>query len=384
MVGLKRLLYGPALRMKAGELNGLAQLMPDIKDCVLPRLIIPPRAERDDELQATLMDVESAPGAGIVVGRCWPDRSALLDAEHLFDDFGDDRATTWLPRMFRLARRSYVDAIPVARLADLVGPRRLAFRASIERGTPIELALLVTSGEMLDDGINQTIQAALEGISVSAERCVLLSDFTDADISDADVVAGVMKGAFDQLEAIGRWVAIVSQATSYPEVNPAEHGGNFVVPRKEWSAWKRAVDFTANSPDHLVFGDFAADHAKLDFGANGGRAIRHYRYTTKSDWLVVRAAEKGKDSDLMRDVCKRILRSGLFAGRAFSMADDYIYRTAHGLDGPGNSTNWREKNTTHHITRVVREVGATKGLTFSDVRFEEAAPQGNLFDDDNT
>jgi hypothetical protein len=41
-------LYSPALRMKAGELEGLRQLAADVADCILPRLIVPPSSERDE------------------------------------------------------------------------------------------------------------------------------------------------------------------------------------------------------------------------------------------------------------------------------------------------------------------------------------------------
>jgi hypothetical protein len=87
---------------------------------------------------------------------------------------------------------------------------------------------------------------------------------------------------------------IVFQGTSYQEANPAAHGGDELVPRNEWKAWSQAVQFS----------------------------------TTPSDWLVVRGAETGDDTTVMREVCRRIVGSRHFAGRSFSAADDFIYRTA--------------------------------------------------------
>jgi hypothetical protein len=49
--------YVPALRMKAGELTGLRDLAPDVADRVLPRLIVPPRQERDETLQIQPYDL---------------------------------------------------------------------------------------------------------------------------------------------------------------------------------------------------------------------------------------------------------------------------------------------------------------------------------------
>jgi hypothetical protein len=81
----------------------------------------------------------------------------------------------------------------------------------------------------------------------------------------------------------------------------------------------------------------------------------------------------------MRGVCERILRSGKFAGRGFSSADDYIFMTAKGWDGPGNGSTWREINTTHHVTRVVRDIGGIKGMSFAETTFGDPADQPSFF-----
>jgi hypothetical protein len=38
--------------------------------------------------------------------------------------------------------------------------------------------------------------------------------------------------------------------------------------------------------------------------------------------------------------------------------------------GPGTATTWREINTTHHITQVVRDIGRVKDLSFADLKVE--------------
>lgn len=371
--------YVPALRMKAGEMHGIAHLAEEIKDPVLPHLVIPPRSERDSELQGVLMDTESVPGAGIVLGRYWAGRRALLDVGHLFSDFGEDRAGLWLPKAFDLARSAHVDAVPVATLADIEGGLLQAFKDAIAVG-PLSLALRIFANDLVDPReASDRIKRALELIALPAEAIVALIDFTDADFSQPDLVAGVIEGALHDLESLARWHAIVAQGTNYPEVNPAAHGADVLVPRNEWAAWQQATRFGVGTGDHLWFGDYAADCATMIFGNGGGRAIRHYRYTTPTHWLVARGAETGTDTSVMRDVCKRIVDSGHFAGRAFSAADDFIYRTARVGGGPGNSTNWREINTTHHITRVVRDMGGVKGLQFTERKFEPTEVQAEMF-----
>lgn len=358
--------YVSALRMKTGELHGLARLEPDVKDAVIPHFIVPPAPERDDEVQSALFQTESVPGAGIVLTRYWTQRPVFLDLEHVFQEFDEARSGLWLPKAFEMARRENVLAVPVASMADLTGRRSRAFKDAIGGVGPFKLALRVRSGELVDPMIGDAIKQALDAAGVRPEDCAVLVDFTDADFSQPSLVAGVIEGAMERLEDEGRWRAIVSQGTSFPEVNPAEHGADVLVPRNEWTAWSSAVRFDARTPDHLVFGDYAADCAKMVFGMSGGRAIRHYRYTTSQHWLVSRGAESGRDQTVMRDVCGRIVRSGYFAGRSFSSADEYIYKTAEGDDGPGNAAIWREINTAHHITRVVKDIGGIKGLRFAE------------------
>lgn len=378
MTPYRKPFYVPTLRMKTGELNGLAQLDSEIKAPTLPHLIIPPPSERDSELQGVLMDTASVPGAGIVLGRYWAGRRALLDVGYLFPDFGEDKAGLWLPKAFDLVRSARVDAIPVATLSDIEGSRFQAFKDAVAAG-PISLGLRIFANDLIDPKASDRIKRVIDRLGVPPEHIVALIDFTEADFSQPDVVAGVIEGAIQDLEEIARWHAIVPQGTSYPEVNPAEHGGDDMVPRNEWAAWRQATRFRMDTADHLWFGDYAADCAVMVFGKGGGRAIRHYRYTTPSHWFVVRGAETGDDTSTMRDVSRRILDSGQFAGRTFSVADDFIFRTARNIGGPGNSTNWREVNTTHHITRVVRDMGGVKGLVFSERKVEPEPIQAEMF-----
>jgi hypothetical protein len=374
----KKPFYVPALRMKKGELQGVLGLAEDVKAPTLPHWIVPPRIERDDEVQQALIATESVPGAGIVLSQYWADRPALLDLRYLFEEFGEAESSLWLPRAHELARTARVPVIPVAGLSDLSGPRAAGFRDSVAAGG-LRLGLRIDSSELIEAGLKERLQRAIERVGVAPEATAVLVEFSDTDFSDTDLVAGVFENVIEGLEEAGRWFGIVCQATSYPESNPAGPSGEVVIPRTEWKAWTRAVGFSRDTGDHLLFGDYAADCARMLFGKSSARAIRHYRYATLEDWFVVRGAETGDDQTLMRDVCRRIVRGGYFAGRGFSSADEFIYRCAEAGGGPGNSTTWREINTTHHITRVVRDMGGVKGVLFSDRKVAPPARQIDMF-----
>lgn len=370
-----RPIYVPALRLKQGEYRGLQRLAPDVADKIVPRLVVPPPTERDQEKHRLLTKDEIVHETGRRIADHWKMRDAFLDLRFLFPEFGEADCAEWLPKMFDVARKANARPIPILSLTDALGPRAAAFRPALASEGATKAAIRVESGE-IDRELGRRLAAVMSALGVTPEECSILADFSDADFSDALAVAGIAQATLEDLQGIGRWRHVVFQGTNYPEVNPSESDGNAVVPRNEWLAWKEAIKLDGTSPEHLVFGDYGADCAKFEFRkASGGIPIRHYRYTTPESWLVFRGSAAGQAEAVMRGVCERILGSGKFAGRGFSSADEYIFKTAKGWDGPGNGSTWREINTTHHITQVVRDIGGIKGMSFTETTFSDPADQ---------
>ncbi len=379
MKGTALPIYVPALRLKQGEYRGLRRLAPEIAEKILPRLVIPPPGERDPEKKRPLTKDEIVYETGRRIAEHWPLRDSLLDIRFLFKEFGAAESVDWLPRIFSVARSAGARPIPVATLTDALSPQAAAYRKALAKDGAAKIAIRIESGE-IDKELAASVARAMTALGLSPRDCTVLADFADADFSDPEAVANIAQAALEELQAIGQWRQIVFQGTNYPEVNPAEPNANKVVPRNEWLAWKQAIKLDGKSSSHLVFGDYGADCAKFAFGKSaGGIPIRHYRYATPESWLVVRGVATGKAELVMREVCERILKSGMFAGRGFSSADDYIYKTAKGTAGPGNGSTWREINTAHHITRVVRDIGTIKGMTFVDKEVSDPADQPSLF-----
>ena len=368
-------IYVPALRLKQGEYRGLQRLAPEIADKIVPRLVVPPPMERDPEKQRFLTKDEIVYGTGRRIASHWIKRDAYLDVQFLFKEFGESDCTEWLPRMFDVARKAEAQPIPVLTLSDALGYRGVAFKQVLAMTGRTKAAIRIESGE-IDGDLPGRLPAAMYALGLEPDDCTLIADFADADFTDAAAVAIIAQAALEDLQRIGRWQQVVFQGTNYPEVNPAESNSIATISRTEWLAWKAAIKLDGNSPEHLVFGDYGADCAKFEFKkVSGGIPIRHYRYATPDSWLVVRGTPEGAADVAMRDVCDRILKSGHFAGRGFCSADDYIFRTAKGTEGPGNGATWREINMAHHITRVVRDIGGVKGIAFAETTFADAADQ---------
>lgn len=378
----KRFIYMATLRMKMGELEGLSWLRGDVADCVIPNLIVPPAKERESSSQESLFaEGKSIPDVGGVLAKYWVHRSVFVDPGVLFKEYGTEEVMDWLPTLFNRARNLSVIAIPVASLVTLEMVGVAAFEAAISRGDGLKFGLSILSGDMTDPNVEARVQAVLEGLSLKPSECAVIADFTDADLSEPSFVAPIIRGALEQLQDIGQWQMIVFRGTHYPEKNPATPGQTFIRPRNEWHAWTEAVKFDPSTAQQMVFGDFAADSAKIDFKAGRAQAIRHCRYTTASDWLVARGDSEGSDYEVMKDVFERIVGSGEFSGETFSNADAYIFDVARNDSlKAGNATTWRQVNTTHHITRVVADIATVRSIPISKLPNAPSGVQQSLID----
>jgi hypothetical protein len=366
-----KLLYSPALRMKAGEGEGLHQLDADVADRILPRLIVPPSGERDEAVPLPLHLNRVPDIAPLLVG-VWRRRPALIDVTYIMDEFGRDRADDWLPTMFARARSQEVRAIPVASLTDI---REAAggFRASISAEEPIKFGIRVRSDEMVGPELPATMAHALRNLGLTAAQCVVVADFGESDFSNPSIVAPIIGFSLETLQEIGLWKHIIFQGSNYPDRNPAPDGGVVLWPRNEWRCWRLAVKFEASTAQHMIFGDYAADCSKIEFGEGAGKPISHVRYTAGENWRVQRGEKQGTSRDSMHEVYTSIVCSPDFAGASFSYADRFIARAAASISQPhGNPTTWRQLNTTHHITQVVNDIATVRGLAIRRITAGES------------
>lgn len=380
MIKAPRPIYCPALRMKAGELDGLRRLSRDVAGLVLPRLIIPPKGEREAS-QPTLIEVEEVPDIGEALLANWRQWPVLIDTTYIMGEYGRDRAGIWLPEMFRRARSRGVRAIPLANLFDLNAIGAQAFRPAIAVQELIKLAICVPYDELLEPGFSSTLHLALDRIGLPCADCAVIVDFGGSEFGDPNIVAPIIRAAVEAAQDLGPWQQVIFQGTHYPETNPAKHGAVEMWPRNEWQAWKLAVKFDPTTADYMTFGDYAADSAKMSFEASKAPAIRHIRYATATHWRIQRAIENGSDAQRMRGVYKAIVECEEFPGDGFSQADDFIARAATDPSAPpGNSTTWRQLNTTHHITQTVTDIARVRGIVMVRAPEKELLAQSSLFD----
>ena len=366
-MGSKKLIYCPALRFKAGELAGTSMLAQDVADCVIPRWIVPPPKERDEE-DAFLFAMERLPDISQQLLAGWGSRPSLVDVGWVIDEFGRNTIGDWLPQMFRRARQIGCFPIPSTDISDLDAVAIAAFKASIDRSASLKFGLIVDAGYFEDDDCSARMNGILAALDISPSECLLIADASELDFGNVEFVAIVLEGILEKMQEIGLWRHSVIQGTNYPNVNPANDGGSTRVARNEWLAWKRAVRFNPETELHLMFGDFCADCAKIVFGQSGAPAIRHIRYALEDAWIVERGRKEGKSNDEMRSVFKNLVKSPDFGGDRISQAGRFILLSSRDPHlGCGNATTWRQLNTTRHITQTVRSIARVRKIEISQL-----------------
>lgn len=361
--------YYPALRAKPGEFAACGRLAARYQAHICPRFVVPPPTEADPELGRKPTPDEIAHMMGDRLGKSWPHRRAFLDPQFAANSLGDDGLT----KLFKMTGAVNPHLLPVLRADDLGNPGRVA----LLRDGAVRGAIYLDFEEVDPSKLMEQVRKA----GLQPERLVLFVDFTGAPLGRdyAPAIAEI----FDQLDGVARWNKIVYQASAYPEKLPVGPNEQIMIPRLEWMTFLAALKETGVHSDRLAYGDFGADCGRMAFpikkGKGGARPKPHLRYTGRAHTFVIRGSDTGTPTSAMRAVCKEIIDSEEFSGRAFSYADDRIWRNAKGLsDNCGDASAWRELNTAHHLVRIVRDLGTLAGMSFADDELAEFAEQCRL------
>jgi hypothetical protein len=362
--------YHPALRFKQGEYTAIAKIARDIQRKIQPRFIIPPPKENDPAKGRPLTPDEIAYETGHRIGKHWPFEVAFLDAQYVASLLGDSGLST----LFRTAQSQNQKLVAVAPVDDLFNPTYAAFlRASAPR-----IAIFVHY-EKVD---TKRMLEGLKLIGCAPEDCVVFVNFNKAPFELKGIETAVA-AIFDEIAAAAQWHRIVFQGSSFPKTNPAKAKGTFAVTRYEWGIFQAAIKECSVSPELIGFGDYGPDSSEIKFSRKKGGAApyRHIRYTIDESNFVVRGSDTGSQASAMKDVCQTILTSGKFLGREYSYADEAIYQIGKGRWSAGTPSMWREWNMAHHMTYIVRQLGALSGETFEFGRISKDVEQFSLWPD---
>jgi hypothetical protein len=377
MLELSPATFGPSLKWKRGEYEGLASVDEALKDRILPHIVVMPLSERDIEHNRRLTNNEFA---AVQVGRLskhWGRRACLVDTRLV--EFG----SSWTSDARRLgafltaATKFGCGVLPVFDLNT--SEYRLQAIREHWLATKHGLGLRLTLSDLQRQRLGSVIGDRLLKVVAKPMDFVLILDLSEAELSNAEEFSTFTLDWIFRLQQIGQWNRILVQATNYPERNPAIPNRSAKISRQEWMIWRRVVELDPRVREIAMFGDFGADNATMNFGG-GGAPITHLRYATEKEWLIVRGgppSEKGDGS--IRQAAREIIGSGAFNGEQFSLGDEFIAGCASGDIPVGGPTDWRRANMSHHLTRVAVDASALNGVAIQPTPRPLRTRQEDLF-----
>jgi hypothetical protein len=149
-----------------------------------------------------------------------------------------------------------------------------------------------------------------------------------------------------------RWRNFILASSAFPsDLRGIQANSVRSIERKDWQLWQglQTADGLVRMP---TFSDYAM--ASPDLPPGGFRAPNSLRYTTRSEWRVLkgnRPVKDREDSDF-RKLCEALVTSDDFPGDGFSWGDDYLSRALTAGRMRGNATKWRTVGLSHHIAVV--------------------------------
>lgn len=362
---MKESVYVPILKGKEGEYGALRELAPEAKSRLTPVIEIPdiPWDFEDDQPAKTIG--EHLRNVARKLEAAWGDeRPFFIDLLWIPDDARMADGQHPLAYVFDAVRGKGLQAIPVTGLRRDAGYQAAVRAAARADHRGVCLRLEADDFEDLDT-LALELDQMLGNLGVEAGSCDVIIDLNEMPPSTTAAMALTARTFVNALPRVQEWRTLTIAGSSFP-VNLADvdAASETTIRRVEWQVWRSLLarrDRLARLP---LFGDYAIAHPELaEVDPRLVRMSANLRYTTETDWLVLKGRNVRRYGyGQFNDLCRRLVTRPDYSGRRFSWGDSYISDCARGVDGPGSATTWRKAGTSHHLTLVVSQLSTILGL----------------------
>jgi len=363
MVGLTNKSYVPILRSKLGEQNAYKSLSGGALAHTKVQWVIPSRSQRDVEELRFLSAHEYVRLNGSRIGLISAGRPSFVDFRFALDGFPEGEIGQSIVDLFRTVRDATGRPTPVLDLTTSNGTMVQAI-SEVLRQQAFGMAFRLNAEAMQDIDTPTRLRELLGSLDVRPEQTTVLLDFENSEFTDDDDSAAIIEQARDNISTGLDWEAVVFQATSYPETNPAKKNDIATRDRLEFPLWCRLTRRSKMERSNIIFGDYGADNAAFHFDGQG-RPTPHLRYSSNRQWIISRGDKKDDRHATMIATAARLVALDEFRGDGFSWGDSMVVDIAAG-DRTGNPTTWRSISTSHHIEMTCRDIGELLGFKLQE------------------
>lgn len=342
-------IYFPIFLAKAGEIEAIGRLSPQVQALTCPILDIPLQKRADRRtLEAYLNDKV------LEILHVWGNRYPLyLDLSRHEPEATLSNGRPIAEYLFELARLAKLNAVPVAGPLSIRGPS-FQYLDSVARiaGTDRRgIALrLPTEYFSTEEALAKSIAEPVRQLSVSAADMDVVLDVNaiplgDEDLQDHVSLAAMLRRATLQLHDLGVRKVIFC-GSNLPDGTVRHRKGEFLkIPRIEYRVWRSlAPDF----PD-LGFGDYGVTHPRQSEPDGPVIPPSRVRITTDDEYELWKG---GRDE--IRSVCASAVDSGSLSRDSWGASA--VRECAAGYGNPGAAKDWVAHDTNMHVTATVNSM----------------------------
>lgn len=352
--------YVPVLKWRQGEYQALFTLKADVKDKVVPLLVIPPREYDFEEKRIKKTVHEHVKTFPKRLHTKWGKRLALVDIHDSLEDEIMDDGRPVIEFVLNEAIGLGCNIRPVVGLSKSTS--YISCVCSFFTAQKTGIVLRVKLEELLKPSIDAELTALMSSLCISSwEEVDLVVDLGEpVNFEPYDIFARVVAGAVNKMSGCSTFRSLIFVATSLKISDIKKPGAT--QKRHEWGLFqslRKEISKTIYAP---CFGDYSIESpsfSSLDMRKMkpAGKIV----YTTDDSWFVPKgSAFRGNEAQMV-DHCNAIISSGNYSTSSFSKGDERINETANGLMNYGNLTTWKTVGVNHHITFVVRQLSSLYG-----------------------
>jgi len=206
--------------------------------------------------------------------------------------------------------------------------------------------------------IKDHIETIIGRLNINLRQSVVLIDFADIS-SENKTVPDMIEETTKSIELLRKFnfnKIMMAGCSLPPFISNAIKTQNStgVVIRKEMVAWQALLQDASNL--NLNFADYCV-RGPSSFEGGFGNTNGKIRYTIDKNYFVARGYQlsKGLKGAQYYELAEKVINSGHYQGRAFSWADDRIFRCSE-KEFKGNASNWIAIDTNHHIRTILVEL----------------------------
>ena len=350
--------YVPILWTKEGELGALRQLPAAVKDRLLPFFEVPPPTwdhvhdcpakTLDQHLDKLVPKVSAAWGS--------QDR-AFLDLEWIPSADRMANGSHPVTYVFESARKYGLQIVPVVTATR--DSEYLSAVSAVAQRDRRGVCFRMLLDDLETSDIAQVIRQLLNQAGTTTTETDLILDVKDLRASRLEEVIRDLPELIGRVPNVERWRSFALAGTGFPDSLAGLPKLKISrIKRTEWELWRDIRKRRLRRQP--IFGDYGVGSpAYPDVDPRVMKPSAAIRYTADGDWVIIKGKNlKDHGFGQFHDVCRALIGSKVYKGRAFSWGDDYINDCAEGQTGPGNLTTWRKVGTSHHLTFVVKQIAS--------------------------